>query len=127
LKEIELFAEDDDCANKDKHGASGVDRAGDGDWEMLHAEIAENPRSEDDKRLQKNVEMVGGHTAETEIAADDAGNNNRGEKKRTEKGVEKQHRQDIIAGERNFLENIVETEAKRRNDSEEKPHDELQN
>ena len=43
LAGVETFAEDREGPDEHHHGARGVDRADDGEREMLHAEVSENP------------------------------------------------------------------------------------
>ena len=126
---VETLAEDHECPDEHHNGARGVDRPDDGDREVLHAEVTENPRSEHDGRFQ-NDQGVGLPCAgsrrqqgmvepsEAELRREDRGQ----EEQRRKERVEQQHGQHGVAGEGLFLGRIVEAEQRRRGECQSEPH-----
>ena len=95
----------------------------DGQWQMFHAEIAENPAAQHDKRLQHDVLMHLPATTRREeyrvvehrrrITQNDA----RQENQTREKGVQEQHGNNRIPLQRLFLQRIIAAQQRCRHKS----------
>ena len=129
LAEVEPLAEDEHRPHEHHDGPRGVDRTHDRYGQVLDAEVAEYPRREDDRRLERH-EPVGmgiarrrGEHRAVEPAPAAAGGKDRGQEyQRREERVEQQHRQHGILRERLFLGRVVKPEQGSRNECERQPH-----
>ena len=116
LPHIQPLTKEDERTNEYHHGTGGVDGANDCQRQMLHAEIAEEPATEHDARLQHNVAVhlppSRCHMEETTVEPSGVvGHNDERQKdKRREHRVEKQHRNHGIATQCLFLERVIATQ-----------------
>ena len=129
LVAVEPLAEEEHRPDEHHHGARGVDRADDGDRQVFDAEVAEDPRREDDEGLEKDQSVVAerprGDFEEGAVEPAErprGGEDHRQEQQRREKGVEQQHRQHGVVGERLFLGGVVKPQQGRRCEGERQPH-----
>ena len=129
LAGVEPLAEDEHGADKHHDGARGIDRTDDGNRQVFHGEIAENPRSEDDDRFKQHQSVRperarrGGQyravePPEAALGRDD----HRQQEKRREEGVEQQHRKHRIPREGLLLGRIVKAQQRGGGEGEGQPH-----
>ena len=113
LPAIEPLAKDEQGTHKHHYGASGIDRADDGQRQMLHAEVAQHPAGQHDERLQHDISVylpaTRGHMEDRAVehvsacAQHDKGQ----EDERREECVQKQHGYDGVLFQCLLLKRIV--------------------
>ena len=116
LPDIETLAEHQQGTHQHHHRPGGIDGADNGQRQVLHAKVSENPRRQYDDRLQNHIFMhlpaARCHMQDTvvEHAARAAQDDKRQEDERREQRIEKQHGNDSVILQCLFLERVVTTQ-----------------
>ena len=100
-------------AHERHHGTCGIDGTDDGERQVLHAEIAEQPTGEHEATLCQDIAVqlpsATGHMEQRAVERRRVAGkeDERQEKQRTEESVEKEDRDNRIVPQRNLLKSII--------------------
>ena len=126
---VELFAEDEDGTQQRQDGTGGVDGRSNGDGEVLQPIVGTYPGSQNDGRLEDDVEVYDGvldtGNVEEAVTVDMSGGREYHEGQEdagTEESVEQQDRNDGIVLETYLLEYIIDAQEHGAQKGKENPH-----
>ena len=126
---VELFAEDEDGTQQRQDGTSGIDGRSNGDGEVLQPIVGTYPGSQNDGRLEDDVEVYDGvldtGNVEEAVTVDMSGGREYHEGQEdagTEESVEQQDRNDGIVLETYLLEYIIDAQEHGAQKGKENPH-----
>lgn len=129
LPTIELLAKDEDGAQQCQDGTGGIDGRSNGDGEVLQPIVGTYPGSQDDGRLEDDVEVYDGvldaGDVEEAVTVDMSGGREYHEGQEdagTEESVEQQDRNDGIVLETYLLEYIIDAQEHGAQKGKENPH-----
>ena len=128
LPQVEPLAEEEECAQKHHYGPCGIDWSYDGERQMLHSEVSEEPGRQHDQAFRHDVFVCfpSSH-GDMKLRAikqwgETAQQDERQENERAEKGVEEEHGNDSIGIECLLLERVVASEQSCGDKSHDEPH-----
>jgi hypothetical protein len=125
---VEAFVEDNERSDEGEDGLGGFDGAGDGEGEILDADVSTAPRGEDEDGFEKGREMLlRGEGGYVERGVGSEASRGGEEKGREEKGgsqgdIEVEDGQDGIAVEGNLLADFITAEQDGGKEGENQPH-----